>query len=166
MKIERRDALLLILVLLMTLSVAHDFLGEEKQYVGGPSPQESPRLGEPGWSGWIALPPSYRRIQMVGRTSGTTVRGMDIVDGRYRVSVGLGEFTDPADGALDFFAITVLHRTKEREVVIGYLRFPLEYVSEDRLRAPAEQVIALDHATQVVTFDLGKSVFKFQLPQQ
>lgn len=170
MKVDMRGVYLLLIVGLPMFAFVHYFLDERKRpevvYVGESSAQESPRLGDPGWSGWIAVPGDFRRVQTIGRKSYGRVRSMDILDGRYNITVGSSEFTDPADGVLDFFSIDVTRPIADGFRSVGGLRFPLEYVSEDRLRAPAEDVVSVDPATHVVTYDLGKSVFKFQLPRE
>ena len=121
-------------------------------------------MGDPGWSGWISVPEGFRRVQTIGRKAHGDTWGTGILEGRYKVSVGPFEFTDPKDGKPDYFSISVERPIEDGGLVVGALDFPLAYVSEEKLRAPADEVVSVDPETHVVTYDLGNSVFKFQLP--
>jgi hypothetical protein len=63
----------------------------------------------------------------------------------------------------EYFGIDIEQQRKGASTVVTELLIDLEYVSKDLLNADARKFISYNETTRVVTFDLGKSIFEYQL---
>lgn len=82
-----------------------------------------------------------------------------------RITAGLGPWkrTEARDGGYECYSIDVEIPEGRGSRPIAELTFSLDHVSADALRKTARDLITYDEANREITFDLGKSVFKYQL---
>ena len=86
-----------------------------------------------------------------------------ILDGRYTIGVGPYKCKTSDDGKWDYYAIDVEEPYKGSCTVIIELALPLNCISQDKLMSPAKDLVDFDPQTQIITYNLGKSVFKCKL---
>ena len=94
-----------------------------------------------------------------------------IIDGKYVIGVGgYASFPDSegvsdfSDKDYSFYAIDIEIKNGGKSLVLDELSFDLSLVSEEFLAKSAKQIVIFDKVTRVVTFDFGKSKFKYKLP--
>ncbi len=158
-----RAILYIVLVVSVGLAIAilqRDDLTEES----APAPGHASEPSLP--DGWITVPERFEQVATRGRPANGTTQGMPILDGRYQVSIGTFEFNTPNDGSPDYYSISIERAFERGSMVVSDLSFPLAFVSKQKLQASPQDVVSADPETLVVTFDLGKGVFKYQLPSE
>ena len=75
-------------------------------------------------------------------------------------SVGPYSFEEPNDGVYDYFCIDIEEPIGwHTSIVITELDIDLKYVSTDFINSKAEKIVKFDSKTNIITFDLGNSIF-------
>ena len=114
--------------------------------------------------GWILLPDNFIEYQKEsGKRANWSYSSIPILNGKYKVGVGPYKFTEPDDGVYDYYSIDIEEPKGKTSYVISQKRFALNYVSESIISTKAKDIVSFNENTKVVTFDLGKSVFKYKL---
>ena len=85
-----------------------------------------------------------------------------LLDGRLRATVGPVHYTQAARRG--FFSIDVEIVGERGSRVLSDLDMELERVADDSAHRDAARVVSFDEDSGIVTFDLGRSVFRYQLP--
>ncbi len=155
------------LVLALGLSILHDnFEGPERvEHFRVTVPHEQARLGEPGWAGWITVPPGFRaQPRTWGGPGHYEGQDLPIFGGRYEAAVWVLQPGDAPDSRPVHVLIGIRRPEGSSRYVIGDLRVPRTYVDLEKVEGPIERVVEVDEAKRVVTFRLGKSMFRFQMP--
>ena len=88
---------------------------------------------------------------------------MPILDGRYTISVGAVHYAEPDDGKPDYYSIDIEKPFDGGDWVVSALNFDLDFVAADKIYASATDIATFDPESRIITYDLGKSVFKYVL---
>lgn len=82
-----------------------------------------------------------------------------------RLTAGLGPWkrTEVKDGGYECYSIDIEIPDGRGSRPIAELTFSMDYVSAEALQKPARDLITYDEDNREITFDLGKTVFKYQI---
>lgn len=78
------------------------------------------------------------------------------------LTAGVGPWTAGKDGA-QYFGVDIEQPRESGSSIVSELLIDLSYVSEDKLHAGASRIVSFDKDKRIVRFDLGESVFEYQL---
>lgn len=108
---------------------------------------------------WITVPEGFKELEDRSANfwnySCLDLPGTDLI-------AGVGPWTLQKGGA-QYFGIDIEQPRESGSSVVAELLIDLSYVSEDKLNAGADRIVTFDKDNRVVRFDLGDSIFEYQL---
>lgn len=108
---------------------------------------------------WVTLPKGFSRIE---KRNANLWQYSFIDIPKTELTAGVGPWIAGGD-QIQYYGIDIEHQQKNKSTVVSELLFDLNYVSEEKLIMSAGDLISFDEKTKIVRFDLGKSIFEFQL---
>ena len=110
---------------------------------------------------WVQVPTGFKAFERPeGRESGWRSSDINIMNGDYTAGVGPVHFDEPNDGQPDYYVIDVERPDGKVFEIVAEIRVPLEWVSDRALSSQAKDIVSFDPFSRVITYDLGKSIFK------
>lgn len=79
------------------------------------------------------------------------------------LTAGLGPWSHGDDEEYDCYGIDIERPTEDGSHVVSALDIDLKYVSKEALEKEARRLITYDENSRIIRFDLGNSIFEYQL---
>ena len=114
---------------------------------------------------WIDYPKYFTEFKKEFEREAEWERSkLEILDGKYNIGVGPYSFKEPNDGVYDYFCVDIEEPLGNyTSIVIAELSIDLKYVSAKKMTSKAEEIVKFDSTTNMITFDLGNSIFTCKL---
>lgn len=115
-------------------------------------------------AGWITLPAGFRSRpdDPVGTRRLWHASHIPLLGGR--LTVHAGRFTYESDVHPPYYRIEIDIPRPQSSRVLAAIEMELDRVDDDLVDASADRIVSFHESSGVVTFDLGASVFRYQLP--
>jgi len=111
---------------------------------------------------WIETPHNFSSLS-VKNANHWLYTEIDLPKTGLTAGVGPWRRNDAPQGQYECFGIDIEMSVAGARKPVAELTFSLDYVSDDALRKSARHLVEFDETNSIVTFDLGKSVFRYQL---
>ena len=121
------------------------------------------KLVEPAQGEWIERPENFRTVETKSNANVWVYSHVQLPDTGLTAGVGPWKNGIAAEDKFVHYGIDIEMPTQTGERVIAELRFGLEFVAPGVLGKKAHDIVRFDAQSRIVTFDLGHSVFRFQI---